>query len=276
MDLQQGDLLSKQGLTEILRVVHPHYLGEEYTHFLVLTQTCDLVRRGENCKTRYVSLAAVRPAEIVLQREIQKYQDDFAKKGMLCSRNKRFLLEQLLARLLNNNEPEYFFLRREDALNLHDDSCAFLRLSVSIRAYQHYDACLAARVVSLTEPFQAKLGWLIGNMFSRIGTEDWVPEHVSDSQFTQMIAERLDQLCVWVDDAKLRIAKSTANPALLKSDLGAIRKHVDSTIVPSRREQVLERIQAIVTEAGLTADAKMLQRLRTRLVNDPEFSRAVK
>ncbi|HZO80565.1 MAG TPA: hypothetical protein VFB33_02635 [Candidatus Binataceae bacterium] len=275
-DLEQGDLLSKEGLSQILAIVHPHYLGDEYTHFLVLTQSCDLVRRAGKCKTRYITLAAVRPVEIVLQREVEKYQDEFAKKGMVCSRNKRQLLENFLERLLNNNEPEYFFLRKEDAVGLHDDSCAFLRLSISIRAYQHYDSCLTARVVSLTPQFQAKLGWLVGNMYSRIGTEDWVPQYTTKEQFHSLITAILDQLCLWVDDAKLRRARTTASFSLDSYDTATIRSLIESAAVPSRRDRILECVETVLHELGLVTEEDILKKFRRRLINDPVFAASVK
>ena len=53
-----------------------------------------------------------------------------------------------------------------------------LPLSMSIRV-EHYDACLEGRVAQLTDLFQAKLGWLLGQQFSRVGTPDWTPEGLS-------------------------------------------------------------------------------------------------
>jgi hypothetical protein len=212
----------------------------------------------------------------VLQREVEKYQDEFAKKGMVCSQSKRGLLENFLERLLNNNEPEYFFLRKEDAVGLHDDSCAFLRLSISIRSYQHYDSCLRARVVSLTPQFQAKLGWLVGNMYSRIGTADWVPQYTTKDQFRSLIAAMLDQLCVWVDDAKLRRARMTALPNLDSYNTGTIRSLIASATIATRRDRILERIENVLQETGLVTEENNLKKLRTRLINDPDFAASVK
>jgi hypothetical protein len=67
-DLQQGDiLLPKEEICSILKDVHPHFLDSKYNGFLVLSQTCDLVRRDSaGCKTRYINLAAIRPLEDIL------------------------------------------------------------------------------------------------------------------------------------------------------------------------------------------------------------------
>ncbi len=72
-DLQQGDLLKRTAELEgLLRSYYPLYAAkEENRHFLVLTQTCDLVRRENNrCATRYIAIAPVRPLQVALQRKL--------------------------------------------------------------------------------------------------------------------------------------------------------------------------------------------------------------
>lgn len=48
--LCQGDILEKtDDLIAILKEVHPYFLNESYKYFMVLSQSCDLVRRnGKN------------------------------------------------------------------------------------------------------------------------------------------------------------------------------------------------------------------------------------
>lgn len=47
LSLCQGDVLEKtDALMGILEEVHPYFLKDEYKYFMVLTQSCDLVRRG--------------------------------------------------------------------------------------------------------------------------------------------------------------------------------------------------------------------------------------
>jgi hypothetical protein len=86
-DLRQGDLIEKSGeFADVIKDVHPHYYhSEDYHFFLVLTQSCDLVRRkmsaGQVCKSLYITLAAVRPLATVLDREVEMLQDEFEKRG---------------------------------------------------------------------------------------------------------------------------------------------------------------------------------------------------
>lgn len=60
--LCQGDVLCvTDEMRKILKEVHPYFLNEQYKYFMVLTQSCDLVRRNAGkCKTPYITLAAVR------------------------------------------------------------------------------------------------------------------------------------------------------------------------------------------------------------------------
>jgi len=50
-----------------------------------------------------------------------------------------------------------------------------LPLSLSIRA-EHYESCVRDRVAQIDDLFQAKLGWLLGQQYSRVGTPDWTAE----------------------------------------------------------------------------------------------------
>ena len=45
--LCQGDILNPtEELMEVLKTVHPYFLNKQYKYFMVLSQSCDLVRRN--------------------------------------------------------------------------------------------------------------------------------------------------------------------------------------------------------------------------------------
>lgn len=77
-DLKQGDLLRRtSSLEDLLRDVHPHYKEKQANkYFIVLTQSCDLVRRTSHdpCKSRHLSLAPVRPLSLLLERYLAENQ----------------------------------------------------------------------------------------------------------------------------------------------------------------------------------------------------------
>lgn len=282
-DLQQGDVLAKtEAIRAILQDVHPHYLKPDYTHFIVLTQSCDLVRRDNgNCATRYLTLAAVRPIRLVLERELAQYQKPFAIAAEVCSNKLRFRLEQFVDRLFNNNDHDFFYLHEEPTLGFPDGGVAFLRLSIALRARQHYKSCIDSRILSLTDVFQAKLGWLVGSTYSQVGTEEWIPDHASADEFKKRSDLLIEGLCRWIEDKQLEQAVKTATPELIKLGREALRAHLDSVKTPIKRDQVLDRVSAVMDELksadpSIQMSSNALEKFKNRLRNDPVFSKLLK
>src|ERR1700682_4541608 len=140
--LVQGDLLVRNaGLQSILSQAHGYYAtAPDYNYFLVLTQSCDLVRRRSRPKARYITLAAARPLTLVIDRFLAKIRHDYQFPVMLCQKDQEIRARQLLERLLHNTEDGFFFLKKDSHPAIDQDLCVFLPLSVAVRA-EHYEAC---------------------------------------------------------------------------------------------------------------------------------------
>jgi hypothetical protein len=272
-DLQQGDILLKSPeLLKLIGEVHPHYLKDDYHYFIVLTQTCDLVKRkADQCNARYITLAAVRPLSLAIEREIRKYQTDFDKLAMVCGNNDKYKVLNFIERLLNNNDPEYFYLHEAPQFSLFESSCVFLRLSIAIKTRLHYNACLRSRILSLDEVFQAKLGWLVGNIYSRVGTEDWVPNHLSKTEFIRKAKRLANEACIWVENERLKVANQSAEKDLLVQDQSIIREYISGITIKSNREKVLDRLSIVLLNMDVTMEDLLPQILRNILESDPEF-----
>ncbi|HYA39750.1 MAG TPA: hypothetical protein VEF34_00470 [Syntrophobacteraceae bacterium] len=269
-DLQQGDILSKgDRLKALIGQIHPHYLKDDYTHFIVLTQSCDLARRGgQSCMAEYISIAAIRPLFLVLEREIAKYQDEFSKRAGVCKKQIRFRLEQFLERLFNNNHEEYFYLHEQLDMDFPTSSCAFLRLSIALKV-DNYDLCLQSRILSLTDIFQAKLGWMVGNIYSRIGTDEWVPTACTKTEFSENINKLLDSACEWVDEKKLNEAKGKIT-VTDDTTQEVLKQQIRDTKIPSKKDQA---INCFLSESEkLIEDPNILKKLKNRLINNPELA----
>jgi hypothetical protein len=280
-DLNQGDVIKRTPAVEkLLEEVHPHYCkSPDYRFFIILTQSCDLVRRNNSpCKSRYISLAAVRPLKLVIEREIEKSQnDEVEKKLRICNKDKQYKLIQFMERLLNNNEDNYFFLYREPAVGLDEDHCAFLHLSIAVKSSLHYDTLLDARVLQLNESFQHKIGQLVGNLYSRVGTEDWVPNTCSKQQFSDICTKTINDpaLVLWLDKEiykpVLKQLLSMQNPDV--DDLQDAIKTVAGT-KQLRRGQVLSIISSVSEDVGI--EPSLVGKISARLENNPEFRAAIK
>ena len=109
-NLLQGDLLVRnEGLQSILSQAHGYYAtAPDYSYFLVLTQSCDLVRRRSKPKARYITLAAARPLALVVDRFLAKIRHNYEFPVMLCQKDREISARQLLERLLHNTEDGFF------------------------------------------------------------------------------------------------------------------------------------------------------------------------
>jgi hypothetical protein len=104
--------------------------------------------------------------------------------------------------VLDNNEPGYFYLHYELSLGIQERSCAFLPLSIALKS-DHYDLLLRSKIAQVTDTFQAKLGWLIGTNFNRVGTDEWDDRYPANKIATEVSAIMKDTLRT-VDDRKIK------------------------------------------------------------------------
>ena len=286
-DLQQGDVLRiDDQIKNILTKFHPYYASHrDYRYLMVLTQSCDLVRhKNQICKARYITLAAVRSLETALSRELVKHQrSSLETGGGLCSIDRQRWVEDFVVKLLNNNNPEYFYLAEDVDCHLGEACVAFLKLAIPVKS-EHYDTCLAARVAQLQEIFQAKLGWLIGNMYSRVGTPDWVPTGTTDEGFADLIETILTRMCLWVDQSVLNRLQSELKDR--RRTKGSEYNMTQDEIIQLVREYAHEQETKTEKNIGMlveqirqaipTLDATELDALRKQLLFNGEIRRFLK
>lgn len=277
--LYQGDLIRRTTAVDaMLREVHPHYhRKDDYRYLIVLTQSCDLVRRppGNLTPARYISLAAVRPFELVLTREIAKYQrDPKARAGGFCDSGSRGRVHDFLERLFNNNESEYFYLNEDATIGLHEPYCAFLALSIAVKSELHYDTLLAAKFCQLKDTFQHKLGWLLGNRYSRVGTDDWVPTACSSAEFESRINKVLDGHAAWIpkehQKALLKRLKNVADvtPAVVEPHLEEVRR-----TIPKKKDVVVTAVGEILSDLKVADD--VIAKAKLRIESDPGIANII-
>lgn len=244
--LCQGDVLLKtDALSNILGSVHPYFLNDEYKYFMVLSQSCDLVRRGgKNCKTPYITLAAVRDYNDFVQRSLiaNKMAEEY--KGLLLVDDRsKIRVMQLIERLYNNTEPDYFFLYKEESLGFPNSMVCYLKVSIALKSALHYQECLEAKKLELSDEFKAKLGWLVGNMYSRVGTTDWESKMSSDSR-RQMIEDDVNSRCVIGSKEQIKELKKQfeENADRISTHDEAI-EYLSTVIVKSKYDKVMDIIE---------------------------------
>jgi len=273
-ELMQGDVLKRTpSLNSLLEKVHPHFFQHpKNLFFMVLTQSCDLVPRSPagGCKAPYISIAPVRALDLVIERHVLQLQAANVKAELPVLGDKsKTKSAEFLRRLFNNNEPGFFYLDAADT-PLPADCAAFLPLSIAIKSDLHLAACLEAKVLQLTPNFQAKLGWLVGQQYSRVGTADWPPEAL-----TKKVHKALEDAAIWIDEGKIRdlediLAGTDPEIIMTRPEIAsAVRK------VPSKKQQVIERAALVIGEA-LPNNVEVAEKLRKRLESDAALTTLLK
>ena len=251
--LCQGDLLKiTEELKDVLKDIHPYFLNEQYKYFMVLTQSCDLVRRSNNkCKTPYITLAAVRNFDSFFETLLvkNKYAEDV--NGFLLMDTKNWgRAYQLLERLYNNTESDYFFLYKEGSLGLPNSMIASLKVSIALKSEKHYEKCLSAKMLELSDEFKAKLGWLVGNIYSRVGTTDW--ESIkTENERKEMLSDELKSHCITGEKTQIsalkKELKTNADQVKTTDDVLAF---INNYHIESKYDQVIEVLEEIINTSS--------------------------
>jgi hypothetical protein len=272
LDLCQGDIVRRTPeLLSVLEVVHKHFCDEKYTGFLVLTQTCDLVRRkGSDCSARHVSLCVIRELEHVLPhmlREIcgTEIAGVYTKEG-------RFFAEQLLVRIVNQTEQSrgLFYLHPDADVGIATPSVALLRISIALRR-EHYDVLMSARSGRIVPEFAAKLGWLTGNLFARVATPDW-DEKAGKNAAKELAKTMLDSVSEsdgrnWISEKWLEAARKTGMDFSAldgKSAFDVLQSHAPSEPL----DVITDRIEKVSREVLI---AEQAPKVRDMVRDDVDF-----
>lgn len=272
-ELMQGDVLTRtNALDALLKEVHPHFFKDKRNlYFLVLTQSCDLVVRGTSgCKSPYITIAPVRSLDHVIDRYVKQLATAKVNANLpVLTMKTNTKTREFLHRLFNNNESNFFYLHAEGT-PLQQDCVAFLNLSIAIKTDLHLKTCLDAKILQLTDTFQAKLGWLVGQLYSRVGTQDW--DHAA---VKKKIDNMLSDIAIWIDDGKLKPLESRFKAASIsQQDVVWTSDDIKNALleIPTRKQAVVKQAGAISDEVLKSANKTVTFKLRRALNDDEELS----
>lgn len=280
-DLHQGDVIyPSECMQEILKDVHGHFTDNKYVAFLILTQSCDLVRgrRGTSCKSNYINIAVVRNLKDVLPKLLDQVNcrratvENREVEGIYIEEDKR-KAKQLLQRIFNQNEQALgiFYLPENAQVRIAFPSVALLQVSIALRASDHYETLVESRVGRLNEIFRCRLGWLIGHLFSRVATEDW-PGYI----IREMTNKEMDRLSVeWISEANIaevKKKKTRIEAADRQSIARILKQHSPRPPLNTAIDRVITHIQERIE--GVSSDD--LDAIRSLLNNDPKFKQSCK
>lgn len=282
-DLAQGDIIQPtEAVRAVLQDAHKHFLDPKYTAFIILTQSCDLARRDKQpCKSRYINLAVIRPLNDVLLSFLDTECDPVRLgkdviEGMYVKES-RFRADNLLSRILNQNEHGLglFYLHADVDVGIADPSVAMIQVSITLRR-EHYEKLVAARSGHLTPEFQSRLGWIIGNLYSRVATQEWEPEKRKVAINAVLEAcQKSGKGPFWLSQASVSAAK-TKNLNIQGMPIDQIITEIQKHQPQPPMDVAIERILFIVKEIASMIDQPTLDSIRNQLTNDQRFESAFK
>jgi hypothetical protein len=279
-DLLQGDIVEPtEDLRSVLREVHPHFLDPKYTAFLLVTQSCDLAVRKGRYNTRYLNIAVVRPIEAVLH-DFLTHVCRPVVEGVYLQETKAEAY-RLLERLFNQNEQALglFYFHPDVEAGIAIPSVALLRVTVTLRV-EHYDVLKQARRGRLCAEFRSKLGWLVGNLYSRIGTQDWSEPPERSKDLERLVKQYLDAGepsygPVWVPETLVSAAKERG-VEVERLERDKVASTLEAHRPPPAKTQVIDQMLRVLKEVVPTTDEDTLTRIKNRLGNDSLFAKAVR
>ncbi len=268
VDLNQGDILiPTEELTGLFQEIHPHFCDKKYIAFIITTQTCDLVRRNQVCSAKYINLAVVRYLSEALPHLINSICNPLHDSGIYTKSNKN-KIRQLLERVLNQNEQKLglFHLYPDAMVDITQRSVAFLRVNVTFRS-DHYELMLKARKGGLPPPFSNKLGWLMGNLYGRVGTDDWKKNDM-DSMINELLDEGQSTDLMWFDEHETNAFGNLSAHDLRDKTPKEVHDIVSKKVVKPKikgSRRVCELVQGWLDDEDTTGN---LKKLENRLIND--------
>lgn len=272
-DLFQGDIISRtDALDEVIGAVHPHFSDPKYyIAFVLITQTCDLVVRGGECKTKHISLAVIRALDDLVLELLQELCGTTYNK--VFDLGSRFQAKQLLEKILNQNEQAQgmFYFHPDADVGIAVPSVALPRVSIAFRA-QHYAMLKEARSGRLSTEFRNKLGWLTGNLYSRVDTPDWSDSEGGKERAERIVEDLLDREGenVWVPSSWIAVARQK------RLDLNAlssddVRRTLHEHAPKPPLEVVTGRVQALSGQLAVQFADKQFDALLDRVSSDRAY-----
>jgi hypothetical protein len=183
----------------------------------------------------------------------------------------------LLQRLFNQNEQSLglFYLHDDADAGIAEPAVALLQVSIALRSREHYELIRNARVGRLAREFQSKLGWLVGNLFSRVATRDWPSDELAKQISGILDSPGSASAPTWVSKASVTAARKSG------IDLGTISRAEAIAVVKKyepkeRLEQIIDEVKATVSAVVPELSAAQIEKIAYRLRNSQQVRDAVR
>lgn len=276
-DLFQGDILFlTDELRDLLTKVHSHFTNPKYLGFIITTQSCDLVLRRDKCKATHINLSVIKSLESTLEDLLDRYCQKVCKN--VYTKESKQEANRLIERILNQNEEKLglFYLHPDPLVNIGEPSVAVLRVSIALRC-EHYQVLKNARKGQgrLTSEFRNKLGWLVGNLYSRAATTDW-DESKQVGQM-KLLASRLlqDIVSYWPSQIVVNSAKKNQeNLDGISSEqiMEILKRHEPLPF----KDSIAKIAGEVLEELIVNIEPEIAKKFKNRLKQDATLTQTIK
>lgn len=274
-DLFQGDILVLTNeLKDLLTTVHKHFTDPKYLGFVITTQSCDLVLRKNKCKANHINLSVIKSLENTLEDLLDQYCQKVCK-GIYTKESKQEA-KRLIERILNQNEEKLglFYLHPDTSVEIGESSVAVLRINIALRS-EHYKILQDARKGRLKSEFRNKLGWLVGNLYSRAATTDWYENNQSD-QLESLIEQLLNNaVSYWPSQSVINNAKKNKEKIEgldTEEVISILKKHEPLPL----KDEFAKKAKQILQELVTNIDPDIANKFENRLKQDSVIAQTIK
>jgi hypothetical protein len=221
--LYQGDIIFIDDVIRENLIAYNKTKADTCDFTIILTQSCDLVKRselGNKCKAQLLHLGFLSSFDEYFVDNLSKYCENglFGGKISIIEQGKAQKLQNNLERLFNNNLSDLFFIPEDNGQGLSSHYVVDLRDQCLI-SFNYYDNLLMNKRCELEEIYRAKLGYMVSQLFSRIGTKDW-----DKDELNSMLKSMINEKSIILPKEKIKLVKDR------ESDLSSRYSSVEQLI----------------------------------------------
>ena len=177
--------------------IYPEVKLQNITYGIILSQSCDLVRRDKApfLKTPYILTALLEPIEKFIEQKyslqidelLNKYSLSHSKYTFIDMENLKKHLYRDCYRLFGNRETFYFFVslgtgKKQRMFYVNLVKCFPFKI-------MHYDTFTQNAKYELKPDFANKLGYMLSYIYGRVGIPDYTREQVNN--LTELMTKKL-------------------------------------------------------------------------------------
>lgn len=190
-ELKQGTIFSiknivfdsKDKKTKLqFQEIYPEVNTDKVDYGIILSQSCDLVRRGKKhlLKTPYITIALLEPIEKFIEQKFSKTIESLVEEHSVQHGNYRIINKEKLlnkisekcSKLFDNRETFYFFISIE--LKKEQTKMFYVNLVKTFPfKVMHYETFAKSAQYELNTSFANKLGDMLSYIYGRIGVENY-------------------------------------------------------------------------------------------------------